>query len=418
MVGLLSKCFASSAPADQIIYQPGPVEGSDVWLSSQYDYGNNFGVDDDKLQVGGWGDEYRFLFKPNLIGLPQYATGVELWMVPFARGDASTPTDLYIDRVTSNWDENAGWYDGQPASTPLWWVGAPTPGYWYGLNITSVYNNWQSGAYPNYGFKFRPVGINNQFSQFRSSDYWYPKHRPQLVITYNGANLGFPLEKPRPAGFIGPMPLMSPYAAQINSVLDHSLTNGTYCRDNLIVAYTDERAEAEHGLSEWFTPSSSLVEKNCQGEKLHGYAQKGNAPFIVNGVYNPSGKTFLFYDGHDGYDYQASDGTPVYAAAEGTAHFSTGIGEQNVHIVHPSEYTTYYYHMKKRLIIEGQYVSKGQQIGVVGALNHLHFTVKKGTPKTTLQLADPYGWKGAWGTDPLKVDGKDNVCLWEKCQWW
>jgi len=37
--------------------QPGP-EGQDVWVTNVYSYNDNYGVDDDRLRVGGWGDYY------------------------------------------------------------------------------------------------------------------------------------------------------------------------------------------------------------------------------------------------------------------------------------------------------------------------------------------------------------------------
>lgn len=344
--------FTSSTYADQMIYQPGPAQGADVWLSSQYDYGSNFGVDDDKLQAGGWGDEYRFLLKFDLTGLPLAANNVAMWMVPFAKGDASTPVDLYIDRVTTGWDENAGWYDGQPASTPLWWVGAPTPGYWYGLNITNVYNNWQNGTYPNYGFKFRPTGINNQFSQFLSSDYWYAGYRPQLVITYSRANLAFPLKGTIPTGQPNAGSQYGPYTPPISAVIDHQVSTGFNCPDNVVVAYTGETGKAEYGISQGTVPPSD----SCPGTLLYGFKNSSRTAFSINGQYRASSSsdsnTLLFYDGHSGMDYPVPYGTPVYAADAGTAtcDSSSGVG-LGIKITHASGYDTYYLHLSSRSVV-------------------------------------------------------------------
>lgn len=400
---LASFILVMSAHADQAVYQPGPVPGTDVWLSSYYDYGSSYGVDDNKLQAGGYGDEYRFLIQFDLSSLPANATLAELWMVPFARGDSSTLVGMYVDRVTGSWNEDTGWYN-QPTATNLGSISAPTIGYWKGVNITSFYNEWKNGVYPNYGFMFRPMGTNNQFSQFRSSDYSYVFHRPKLVVAYNGANLRFPLQYSS----------WTPYTATISAVLDHSMTTGGGCADNVVVAYTGERGEYQYGLSAWSSPAESQA---CPNDILRGFKNSTGTAFSIKGQYNSpdanGNNLFLFYDGHTGYDYPVPNGTTVYAAADGVAwdDSSSNVG-LGIKIIHPSGYDTYYLHLSSRATYNGQSVTKGMVIGYTGS-GHLHLTVKKGT-----QRVDPYGWKGEWNTDQLKVDGKDNVCLWETCQWW
>ena len=51
--------------------------------------------------------------------------------------------------------------------------------------MTTLYNAWQNGTYPNYGVQFRPVlNSNNNFDEFYSADYiGDPTLRPKLVIT-------------------------------------------------------------------------------------------------------------------------------------------------------------------------------------------------------------------------------------------
>ncbi len=388
--------------ADQVIYEPGPEDGVDVWLSSYYDYGDDYGVDDWKLQAGGWGDEYNFLIKFDVTGLQQNPTSAEMWMLPYDRGDSSTLVSMYMDLLVEDWDENTGWYD-QLGRQSLYLASAPILGFWYGLNITSIYNDWKSGTYPNYGFGFRPTGTDNQFSQFYSSDlpFAYRWARPKLIVTYDGANLAFPL-----AGY-------TPYTVPVNAIVDHSVSTGFNCPDYVVTAYTGERGELQYGISDW---NSTITSSACPKEKLYGFAQNGLVPFSINGQYNAPDKNgnnlFLSYDGHTGYDYPVGDNVGVYAAATGVAYAY----DSGMMIVHSSGYTTYYLHLSSQLIGDGQPsqpVSKGSWIGQTGD-GHLHFTVKKydGT------RVDPYGWKGEWGTDPLQVDGADNVCLWENCQWW
>lgn len=197
----------------------------------------------------------------------------------------------------------------------------------------------------------------------------------------------------------------TPYTAIINAVLDHSLSSGGNCPDYKVVSYTNEVAEDQHGLSAFSTPNLCSSVDN-----LYGYRNAAGTRFSINGQYNTSsaneGGYYLFYDGHTGYDYPAANGTAVYPVAAGTAYIDTG---KDVKVVHSNGYTSFYLHLSSEYIYDGQPVTTATNIGAVGQ-GHLHLTIKKGT-----QRVDPYGWKGPAGQDPLKVDGADNVCLWNTC---
>ncbi len=191
---------ASLSSADQIVYQPGPFQGTDMWLSSVY---NQTAVDEWRLQTGGWGDEYRFLIKFDLDGLPSNATSAVMWMVPYDRGDSSTLVGMYVYMPPSDWDESTTTYL-QTNQGPLQYLGsvsAPTLGWWYGLNITGIYNDWKSApSQNNVGLMFTPQGTNNQFSQFYSSDlsYTYAWARPKLVVDYTPTVTPLSLKMPLP----------------------------------------------------------------------------------------------------------------------------------------------------------------------------------------------------------------------------
>ena len=88
---------------------------------------------------------------------------------------------------------------------------------------------------------------------------------------------------------------------------------------------------------------------------------------------------------HQGFDYRASYGTPVFAVANGTVEssaYSGGWGNQ-VQIKHPSGLTSLYAHLSSMSVHRGQTVKKGQVIGRVGSTGrstgaHLHFSLLKG----------------------------------------
>ncbi len=83
---------------------------------------------------------------------------------------------------------------------------------------------------------------------------------------------------------------------------------------------------------------------------------------------------------HNGIDYKAPKGTPVYAAGDGKvikASYSKYNGNY-VFIQHANNIVTKYLHFSKRAVKKGQRVKQGQVIGYVGATGlaqapHLHY---------------------------------------------
>lgn len=83
---------------------------------------------------------------------------------------------------------------------------------------------------------------------------------------------------------------------------------------------------------------------------------------------------------HNGIDYYAPTGTPVYAAGAGVvtrAGYSSANGN-HVFIKHPNGIETKYLHFSRKAVNQGQKVSQGQVIGYVGATGlatgpHLHY---------------------------------------------
>jgi murein DD-endopeptidase MepM/ murein hydrolase activator NlpD len=87
---------------------------------------------------------------------------------------------------------------------------------------------------------------------------------------------------------------------------------------------------------------------------------------------------------HDGVDYGAAWGTPVFAAADGVvsgAGWSGGYGRQ-VRVAHESGIETSYSHLSQIVAVPGTRVQRGQMIGLVGSSGfstgaHLHFEVRR-----------------------------------------
>jgi murein DD-endopeptidase MepM/ murein hydrolase activator NlpD len=103
---------------------------------------------------------------------------------------------------------------------------------------------------------------------------------------------------------------------------------------------------------------------------------------------------------HNGIDFGATTGTPVFAASSGTVHSAGDSGPcgNMVQIDHASNLSTAYCHLSRFApgIHSGQHVEARQLVGYVGQTGrvtgpHLHFAVKRGGT-----FIDPMG---------LKMDG-------------
>lgn len=106
---------------------------------------------------------------------------------------------------------------------------------------------------------------------------------------------------------------------------------------------------------------------------------------IVSGFGRRLDPFFGRWANHQGVDYRAHFGTPVYAVSNGTvisAGYDGGWGNE-IRIKHPSGLTSQYAHLASLNVQRGQSVKKGQVIGRVGATGratgaHLHFGLLNG----------------------------------------
>jgi murein DD-endopeptidase MepM/ murein hydrolase activator NlpD len=179
------------------------------------------------------------------------------------------------------------------------------------------------------------------------------------------------------------LPFMGPH--YVTSIFDHCGPN--YVVKGMICRYDGVVASATKG-----GPDPTFTE---------GYAQ------------TPGGHDYLYYDGHDGYDYGLYY-EPVAAAAAGTVRLAdwldpychTCLSGLTIEITHGNGLLTFYGHLSQIFVLPGQKVRRGQVIGISGSTGtatgpHLHFGVyysnRSGSP------VDPYGWSGP-GADPWSID--------------
>jgi len=150
-----------------------------------------------------------------------------------------------------------------------------------------------------------------------------------------------------------------------------------------------------------------LLTSGCAS--LNPFGGRGNAPAPVDYAFRPSlptapsaqfipagyplrctnayvSSTYGMRHGrmHNGIDFAAATGTPVYATADGRVSFAgtqRGYG-QIVCIEHANGYSSCYAHLSRFEVREGQWVRQGDAIGRVGATGnatgpHLHYEIRR-----------------------------------------
>ncbi len=170
----------------------------DIWTTSVFSYtgaggGPGGGLNNDQLRVGGFGDQYNSLLQFDLSSAPAVASSATLRLYDTSANSGS-PVSMFVDQVTSAWnwttqaitalspDNLRLWWANRPSATQISTVAAPTVGSYTDIDVTGLYNQWQSGAAPNFGVQLRPTGTSNQWNYFASSENATTAFRPQLII--------------------------------------------------------------------------------------------------------------------------------------------------------------------------------------------------------------------------------------------
>ena len=188
--------YYRSIPLSQgpFVLQPGPADGQDIWSASVLSNAPNVdgtanGVADSKFWVGNWGESQYSFIKFDIKKLPQHASSATIMLYSYAgpitdRGNSG----MYLDRIAEDWDVTFTTgilrWSFIPSGTNVRSIAAPSVNSWYSIDVTDIYNAWQSGTYPNYGLGLRPSKSGPQFNYFWSSRYMGdPSLRPRLVVT-------------------------------------------------------------------------------------------------------------------------------------------------------------------------------------------------------------------------------------------
>ena len=103
----------------------------------------------------------------------------------------------------------------------------------------------------------------------------------------------------------------------------------------------------------------------------------------VTSRYGTREETEVVSSNHQGIDIGANEGTPIYAAMDGTVTVSSSEGEYGKHIdITSGDVLTRYAHCSKLLVEEGDKVKQGDKIAEVGSTGnstgpHLHFEIRR-----------------------------------------
>jgi murein DD-endopeptidase MepM/ murein hydrolase activator NlpD len=133
------------------------------------------------------------------------------------------------------------------------------------------------------------------------------------------------------------------------------------------------------GNSAYYTPDGKSMKKVFLHSPLK-FAARITSHFSLS-RYHPILK---IYRPHLGTDYAAPTGTPVQTVGDGRVMYAGWKGEDGrlIMVRHVNGYTTFYMHLSRILVRDGQQVQQGQTIGLVGMTGlatgpHLDFRIER-----------------------------------------
>lgn len=163
----------------------------DIWSTSVYSYaagggGPGGGLENDRLRIGGWGDQYVALIQ---FDLPDVACTSRVVLELYNTNDSHAPTPMYLNIITSPWDWQRGdrlWWKDLPSAEP--WrnrvISAPGLNAWTSIDISDLFEKWCTKETPNYGLMLKPVENNNNYDTFYSTRYaGNDDLKPRLIIS-------------------------------------------------------------------------------------------------------------------------------------------------------------------------------------------------------------------------------------------
>ena len=190
-------------------FQPDSICGKDalVWNAPGFSNGTtNYGADDfvgaHAWTNNGTPDTGRSLLQFDLTGIPvgsvvnyAYLSLFNNPTTPYAQGQHSTlsgPNDLFIQRITSYWDENTVTWFSQPATTTQneVSVASSTSAHqdYTNIDVRTLVQDMIDNPLTSFGFMIRLQDETYYRSMvFASSDYFDAAKRPMLVV-----NVQFP----------------------------------------------------------------------------------------------------------------------------------------------------------------------------------------------------------------------------------
>lgn len=146
--------------------------------------------------------------------------------------------------------------------------------------------------------------------------------------------------------------------------------------------------EIWEGVKEGNSKNEKSGDENKSQYELDVEYLKANYDFImpvtgtVTSRYGKREETEVVSANHQGIDIGANEGTPIYAAIDGTVTVSSSEGEYGKHIdITNGDVLTRYAHCSKLLVKEGEKVKQGEKIAEVGSTGkstgpHLHFEIR------------------------------------------